>query len=130
MVLQIDAKKIGDNKWEPYTDCGRERTNKDLFEWVREGIDRGAGEIFLTSIDNEGTKNGFDLNLISKASKISTVPLICSGGAGHLEHINELIKTVEADGAAFSNLLHIDKITISEIKNFLTNKQNKIKIRI
>ena len=130
MVLQIDAKKIGDNKWEPYADCGRERTNKDLFEWVKECIDRGAGEIFLTSIDNEGTKRGFDLSLISQVSKISKVPLICSGGAGNLENINDLINTVVADGAAFSNLLHIDKITISEIKNFLINNQNKIKIRI
>ena len=130
MVLQIDAKKIENNKWEPYADCGRERTNKDLLEWVREGIDRGAGEIFLTSIDNEGTKHGFDLNLISEVSKISKVPLICSGGAGNFDHINELINSFNVDGAAFSNLLHIDKITISEIKNFLTNNLDKIRIRI
>ena len=130
MVLQIDAKKIENNKWEPYADCGRERTNKDLLEWVREGIDRGAGEIFLTSIDNEGTKHGFDLNLISEVSKISKVPLICSGGAGNFDHINELINSFNVDGAAFSNLLHIDKNTISEIKNFLTNNLDKIRIRI
>ena len=130
MVLQVDSKKIDKNKWEPYADCGRERTYKDLLEWIKEAIDRGAGEVFLTSIDNEGTKKGFDLDLISQVSKISKVPLICSGGAGYLEHIKELINTVEADGAAFSNLLHIDQITIAEIKNFLTNNQNKIKIRI
>jgi cyclase len=129
MVLQIDAKKIGNNKWEPYIDCGRERTNKDLLDWVKEGIDRGAGEIFLTSIDNEGTKHGFDLNLISEVSKISKIPLICSGGAGNFDHIYELINSFNIDGAAFSNLLHIEKIAISEIKNFLTNNLNKIKIR-
>ncbi len=129
MVLQIDAKKIGENKWEPYADCGRERTNKDLFSWVNEAIDRGAGEIFLTSIDNEGTKKGFDLDLISRVSQISSVPLICSGGAGELSHVLELINSVKIDGAAFSNLLHIEKLGISELKDFLQFNQKQMKIR-
>lgn len=130
MVLQIDAKKIGENKWEPYIDCGRERTYKDLFHWIKEAIDRGAGEIFLTSIDNEGTKKGFDLDLISRVNEISSVPLICSGGAGNLSQIKELIDNIKPDGAAFSNLLHIENITIQEIKNFLQSNQKHLKIRI
>ncbi len=129
MVLQVDAKKIGDNKWEPYADCGRERTYKDLIEWISESIDRGAGEIFLTSIDNEGTKKGFDLELVSNVNNISNVPLICSGGAGNLNHISELITNIGSDGAAFSNLLHVEEIKIFEIKDFLQKNQKKINIR-
>lgn len=129
MVLQIDAKKIDEKKWEPYADCGRERTYKDLFDWIKESIDRGAGEIFLTSIDNEGTKKGFDLDLISKVNEISSIPLICSGGAGNLNHIKELITNIGSDGAAFSSLLHIEKIKILTIKNFLQKNQNKMIIR-
>lgn len=114
----------------PYIDCGRERTYKDLFHWIKEAIDRGAGEIFLTSIDNEGTKKGFDLDLISRVNEISSVPLICSGGAGNLSQIKELIDNIKPDGAAFSNLLHIENITIQEIKNFLQSNQKHLKIRI
>ena len=84
--------------------------------WINESLDRGAGEIFLTSIDNEGTKKGFDLDLISNVNKISNVPLICSGGAGNLNHISELITNIGSDGAAFSYLLHVDDIRVFEIK--------------
>ena len=101
MVIQIDAKKIEKDKWEPYADGGRERTNKDLLNWVGEIIDRGVGEIFLTSIDNEGTKKGFDLDLIKKVNSISTIPIISSGGAGSLDDVIKLINEVGTDGAAF-----------------------------
>lgn len=129
MVLQIDAKKIADNKWEPYMDGGRERTNKDLFEWIKESIDRGAGEIFLTSIDNEGTKNGFDLDLIAKVKSISDIPIISSGGAGILLDIKDLIEEVDIEGVALSNILHIDNIKIENIKNYLRENQKKVKLR-
>ena len=129
MVVQIDAKKIEKNKWEPYADGGRERTNKDLLNWVNETIDRGAGEIFLTSIDNEGTKKGFDLDLIEKVNSISTIPVISSGGAGSLDDVMKLINEVGTDGAALSNILHIQNIKIKEIKNYLKDNQTKVKIR-
>ncbi len=129
MVIQIDAKKMANNKWEPYADGGRERTYKDLLNWVLETIDRGAGEIFLTSIDNEGTKKGFDLDLIKKINGISTIPVISSGGAGNLDHIIKLINEVEIDGAAFSNILHIENIKIEKIKKYLKENQKKVSIR-
>ena len=129
MVLQVDAKKIDENKWEPYADCGRERTYKDLLEWIKEAIDRGAGEIFLTSIDNYGTKNGLDLDLVSAVNEISSVPLICSGGVGDLNDIKELIEKIGTDGIALSNLLHIEKIDISVIKAFLHKNQKEMYIR-
>jgi cyclase len=129
MVIQIDAKKIQNNKWEPYADGGRERTYKDLVNWVQETIDRGAGEIFLTSIDNEGTKKGFDIDLIKKINDISTVPVISSGGAGNLNHIIELIEKVGSDGAAFSNILHLKNIKIEKIKKYLKKNQKKFIIR-
>lgn len=129
MVLQIDAKKIDIGKWEPYSEGGRERTYKDLIEWTKEALDRGVGEIFLTSIDNEGTKKGFDIELISQINNISNVPLISSGGAGRLEDIEELIKKVRTEGAAFSNLLHLDKIKINDMKSYLKKSQHKINVR-
>ena len=129
MVIQIDAKKIENNKWEPYADGGRERTNKDLINWVQETIDRGAGEIFLTSIDNEGTKKGFDLDLIKKVNSISTIPIISSGGAGNLDHVIKLINEVGTDGAAFSNILHIENFKIEKIKNYIKENQKKVGIR-
>lgn len=129
MVIQIDAKKIEKDKWEPYTDGGRERTNKDLLNWVDETIDRGAGEIFLTSIDNEGTKKGFELDLIKKVNSISTIPVISSGGAGNLDDVIKLIEKVGTDGVAFSNILHIEKFRIKDIKNYLKKNQKKFSIR-
>ena len=129
MVLQVDAKKIAENKWEPYIDGGRERTHKDLVEWVNESIDRGAGEIFLTSIDNEATKKGFDLDLISTINNISNVPIISSGGAGNFSDIIKLINEVGTEGAAFSNLLHLENIKIEAIKDYLKKNQKKVSIR-
>lgn len=129
MVIQIDAKKIADHKWEPYMDGGRERTYKDVIEWVKETIDRGAGEIFLTSIDNEGTKKGFDLDLVEKVKSISDIPIISSGGAGILKDIKDLIETVEIEGVALSNILHIDNIKIEKLKNYLRENQKKVKLR-
>lgn len=129
MVIQIDAKKITDHKWEPYMDGGRERTYKDVIEWVKETIDRGAGEIFLTSIDNEGTKKGFDLDLVEKVKSISDIPIISSGGAGILKDIKDLIETVEIEGVALSNILHIDNIKIEKLKNYLRENQKKVKLR-
>ena len=129
MVLQVDAKKIQENKWEPYIDGGRERTHKDLVNWINESIDRGIGEIFLTSVDNEGTKKGFDLDLISLVNRISSVPIISSGGAGKINHIIELIDLVGTEGVSLSNLLHIDGIKIEIIKDYLKNNQKKVCLR-
>ena len=90
MVLNIEAKKSKD-KWEVYTDCGREKTGKDVIEWVKEATSKGAGEILLTSIDNEGTQKGFDTELTKQVSKNTNIPVIASGGMGTIDHLYEVV---------------------------------------
>ncbi|MGY4503307.1 cyclase [Bradyrhizobium sp. GM24.11] len=85
MVLSIEAKQVAQGKWEAYTDNGRERTGLDVLQWARRGVEMGAGEILLTSVDREGTRKGFDIDLISQVSKLATVPVIASGGMGSIE---------------------------------------------
>ena len=122
MVSQIDAKKIDNNKWEPYINGGRDRTNKNLEDWLTEVQDRGAGEILLTSIDHEGTGFGFDLNLLNKL-KLCYVPCIYSGGIGNLAQLKIFIKNeINLNGLAFSKLLHLENTKINDIKKFLKIK--------
>lgn len=116
MVLQVDAKKIRSNEWEPYINGGRERTYKDLFKWVHECTDRGAGEIFLTSIDNEGTKKGLNVELNTKIRSICNVPIISSGGAGNIYDLINAMNSNHSEGVAISNLLHIQNMNIKNIK--------------
>tara|TARA_B110000967_G_C18834933_1_gene536136 strand:+ start:786 stop:1550 length:765 start_codon:yes stop_codon:yes gene_type:complete len=126
MVLQIDAKKKKDNSWEPYVRGGRDRTFKDLIDWAKEGEDRGAGEIFLTSIDNEGTRKGLDLELHKNIKQAVTIPLVYSGGVGEISDIIKAKQIINFDGIALSYLLHIKNISIKEIKEELM--LNKIQI--
>jgi imidazole glycerol-phosphate synthase subunit HisF len=116
MVLQVDAKRKG-NGWEAYIDGGREHTGRDAVEWIHEGIERGAGEILLTSIDREGTRQGFDLDLI-RAVKVS-VPVIASGGAGATRHMIEAID-VGADAIAIADVLHFNRIPLYQIRSDLS----------
>ena len=126
MVIQIDAKKITDHKWEPYMDGGRERTYKDVIEWVKETIDRGAGEIFLQCVDMDGRQKGFDLKLAKKVVDSVKIPVVVSSGAGKLEDIKKLIKFAKPSGIAIASLLHYNKFSIREIKEYL--KKNNIKV--
>ena len=87
IVVSIEAKNIGDNKWEAYIDNGREKTGKDVFEWIEQSISLGAGEILITSIDRDGTSRGFDLDLVKNISNFSSVPTIVSGGMGKLSDL-------------------------------------------
>lgn len=129
MVLQIDVKKIDKNKWEPYIRGGRDRTYKDLFEWVKESQDRGIGEIFLTSIDHEGTRLGADIELVGKIKNYIKVPIIASGGIGTIDHITNLAKLNICDGIALSHLLHLENFSIKKIKKILKKKNINVSIR-
>lgn len=115
IVLAIDAKRH-ENTWQVYTHGGRTNTKKDVIDWVLEGVDRGAGEILLTSMDADGSQNGYDTKLYSKVSSLINIPVIASGGAGSLEHIIEVLEK-GADAALLASLLHYGDLTISEIKN-------------
>ncbi|MBU0672145.1 MAG: imidazole glycerol phosphate synthase subunit HisF [Candidatus Margulisbacteria bacterium] len=122
IVLAIDAKKIGDNKWEVYTHGGRTPTGLDAVEWAKQGASLGAGEILLTSMDCDGTKNGYELELTRAIADAVEIPVIASGGAGTTEHIYEAFIKGEADAALLASLLHYRELTIKEIKEALIDK--------
>ena len=116
MVLSIEAKRVGEGRWEAYTDNGRERTGKDVVQWAREGADRGAGEILLTSVDQEGTRRGFDVELVRAVSTVVPVPVIASGGMGMTEHLIEVIERGCADAVAIADILHYGRIPLQKIR--------------
>lgn len=115
MVLSIEAKKQASGNWEVYTDSGRERTGIDAVEWARRGVELGAGELLVTSIDQEGTKKGFDLGLLHSISNAVSVPIIASGGYGQPQHLTDVLAS-GVDGVAFADCLHYKRSTISELK--------------
>ena len=120
ILVNIEAKKISENKWEPYKFCGREKTNLDLNDWIKKIQSEGCGEILLTSIDNEGTETGFDIELLDSIEKITKKPLIASGGCGSLDHISELNRRFKNISVALASVLHYETLTISEIKKILS----------
>ncbi len=117
VVISIQAKRVG-KKFECHTDCGRIPSGKDVVEWIKEVQNRGAGEIFLNSIDCDGRGRGFELELINEVIANSKVPIIAGSGAGELAHILEVAK-LKPDAIAIASMLHYDKITISQIKELL-----------
>jgi cyclase len=128
IVSSIDAKKISENKWEVYIDNGREPTGMDVVEWTKKVEDLGAGEIMLTSIDREGTKRGFDIELYNAISEVVSIPTICCGGAGKKEHIADVISNKGVDAVALASVLHYNKESIKNLKEFLiNNKKNYIR---
>lgn len=116
MVLSIEAKQIGPNEWEAYTDNGRERTGIDVVDWAAQGVALGAGEILLTSVDREGTRSGYDLELIEAVSKvIGSVPLIASGGMGSTEDMIAAFAR-GADAAAIADALHYNRLDLHTVR--------------
>jgi cyclase len=118
IVLSIEAKKTGDNKWEAYTDNGRERTGLDVAQWAETGANLGAGEIFVTSVDQEGTRKGFDCELVAEITKRVDVPVIASGGFGSLDHLSQLVKTAKPTGVAIADSLHYNRYSFDQIRSF------------
>ena len=116
MVLSIEAKQVAPGKWEAYTDNGRERTGLDVLEWVQRGVDLGAGEILLTAVDREGTRSGFDLDLVRKVSSTVPVPVIASGGMGNMTHFIEAASKGQADAVAMADVLHYGRMSIADIR--------------
>ncbi len=116
MVLSIEAKEIAPGKWEVYTDNGRERTGLDVLEWVRRGVELGAGEVLITSVDREGTRQGFDLRLVRAVSEAVPVPVIASGGMGSLAHFVEAAHEGLADAVAMADVLHYQRMSVADIR--------------
>lgn len=117
MVLSIEAKQVAPGKWEAYTDNGRERTGLDVLEWVRSGVELGAGEILLTSVDREGTRKGFDIDLVRQVSAAVPVPVIASGGMGSIEHFIEAATAGGADAVSMADVLHYNRISLEAIRD-------------
>lgn len=122
MVLAIDAKKDGPDHWRVYTHGGRNPTPLNAVEWAKEGERRGAGEILLTSMDRDGTKNGYDLDLLQKISRAVRIPVIASGGVGTLEHFYEGFTKGEADACLAASVFHFGELSILQTKQFLQQK--------
>lgn len=116
MVLSIEAKRIGPDRWEAFTDNGREDTGLDVIEWVKRGVALGAGEVLLTSVDQEGTRKGFDISLVRAVTSEVSVPVIASGGMGLLEHAVDVVNCGNADAVAMADILHYRKATIADIR--------------
>ena len=116
MVLSIEAKMISPTGWEVYTDNGRERTGLDVVEWAVRAVELGAGEILLTSVDREGTRKGFEIDLIRLVREAVSVPVIASGGMGSLGHFVEAARCGGADAVSMADVLHYNRISIPEIR--------------
>ena len=118
MVLSIEAKQVGHERWEVYTDNGRERTGLDVLEWVKRGVALGAGEVLLTSVDREGTRKGFDIALVKAVANEVSVPVIASGGMGKPEDLLEVVREGFADAVAMADILHYKRAAITDIRAF------------
>jgi cyclase len=119
IVIAIDARAAGPGRWEVYTHGGRKARGLDAVEWARAMTRDGAGEILLTSMDRDGTKSGFDLELTRAVSRAVTVPVIASGGVGSLEHLAEGIEAGGADAVLAASVFHFGEIAIADAKRFL-----------
>ena len=121
MVLSIEAKNVGPERWEVYTDNGRERTGLDVIDWVKHGVAMGAGEILLTSVDREGTRKGFDIDLVKAVAAVVAVPVIASGGMGEPEHLLTVVNEGSADAVAMADILHYKRAEIGDIRAVAEN---------
>ncbi len=123
IVIAIDAKRVdGTSRWEIYLNGGRTPTGKDALAWAREAEKRGAGEILLTSMDCDGTKDGYDNELTRGVSEVTNIPIIASGGAGTLEHFYDVFTTGAADAALAASVFHYKEYSIHDVKQFLKSK--------
>jgi cyclase len=120
VVLAIDAKRRATDGWEAYVAGGRSATGRDAVAWAREGVQRGAGEILLTSMDRDGTNSGYDLELTAAVTAATSVPVIASGGAGTLAHLREAL-SAGADAVLCASIFHYGHHTVAEVKQYLAD---------
>ena len=128
VVVAIDGRREADGSWHVYVAGGRKDTGKDLIEWAREAVDLGAGEILLTSMDKDGTKSGFDLDMLNAVASVVDVPIIASGGAGNKEHMVEVFQETPATGALAASIFHFGEVSIADTKQAM--KEAGIEVRL
>lgn len=128
VVLAIDTKQEADGNWYVYLNGGKVKTNTLCFDWAKEAVDRGAGEILLTSMNNDGTKKGFALDITHQLSVSLPVPIIASGGAGCKEDFTTIFQEANADAALAASIFHFKELTVPELKNYLFEQQIPIRL--
>jgi imidazole glycerol-phosphate synthase subunit HisF len=128
MVVAVDAKKVADDRWEIFTHGGREKTGLDAIEFSKKAEANGAGEILLTSMDKDGTKTGYDIELLNNVTKSINIPVIASGGAGSLEHLYDAIKSGGASAVLAASIFHYGEYTIKETKEYLKSRSVPIRL--
>ena len=128
IVIAIDAKKTSENKWEVFTHGGRNSTGIDVIEYAKLAEKNGAGEILLTSMDRDGTKIGYDIELTRLVSSSLSIPVIASGGAGNIEHLYQVLEKGLASAVLAASIFHFGDYTIQEAKNYLFNKNIPIRL--
>ena len=128
IVVAVDAKKVKDNKWEIFTHGGRKSTGKDAIKFIMKMQEMGAGEILLTSMDRDGTKKGYDLDLTKKVCNSVNIPVIASGGVGNLEHLYQGIKIGRASAVLAASIFHYGEFSIQDAKKYLDSKGIPVRI--
>ena len=128
VVLSMDAKKNDKGSWSVYVKGGREKTDLDAIEWAKKGVELGAGEIVVNSIDEDGMKNGYNIELLSKITSAVNVPVIASGGAGNMDDFVKAAKQADADGIPAASVFHFGEIKINDLKQYM--KKQGIEVRI
>lgn len=128
IVLAVDARRTGKDRWEIYVNGGRTPTGIDALEWVRRGTQLGAGEILLTSMDKDGTKDGYDIPLTRAVSEAVAVPVIASGGAGTLAHFYEVLTEGKADAVLAASVFHYGQFTVSQVKEYLKSRNVEVRL--
>jgi len=128
IVVAIDAKRTAEGGWHIFTHGGRNDTGIDAIAWAKEVYDRGAGELLITSMDADGTKEGFDNELNRKIAQVAPVPLIASGGAGTMQHIEEAFTIGHADAALAASIFHFKEIDIMDLKRYLRSKDIPVRL--
>ena len=128
MVLAVDARHSGENSWEVYINGGRTKTGLDVLDWIKRGVALGAGEILLTSMDADGTKDGYDIALTLAVSEMVDVPVIASGGAGNLEHFYEVLTAGKADAVLAASVFHYGQFTVREVKEYLRSRGVEVRL--
>lgn len=122
IVLAVDARRCGEEKWEVYVNGGRTPTGIDVIEWVKRATELGAGEILLTSMDADGTKDGYDIPLTRAVSEAVDVPVIASGGAGKMEHFYDVLTEGKADAVLAASVFHYGQYTVRQVKDYLKSR--------
>ncbi len=128
IVLSVDAKKQANGKYEAYTDGGREKSGREVVSWVKEAIRMGVGEVLVASVDREGTRKGYDLELINSITSFAPIPVIAHGGGGKLDSIYEVVNKAYTDAVSASSIFQYNDYKISDVKKFLDKKDVGVRL--